>query len=244
MKWLLVGDLHYRLRQYDWIAEATPGFDVVVIAGDLLDIRSAVPLPAQAAAVSAQIARIGGRGVLLVASGNHDLDSRDAAGEKSTLWLQRARSPGLHVDGDSLMVESSLFTICPWWDGPNGRHQLEERLVGDAERERRRWVWVYHAPPSGSPVSWDGRREYGDAVLAEWIQRFQPDVVLTGHVHQAPFVDGGAWADRIGDTWVFNAGHEPGPVPSHIVIDVDEAQATWFASTERRTVALGAIAPN
>jgi Icc-related predicted phosphoesterase len=239
MKWLLVSDLHYRLRQYDWIADAAPDVDVVVIAGDLLDIRSAVPLAAQAVAVSAHIGRIGGRGVVLAASGNHDLDSRDASGEKCTLWLQRVRSPGLHVDGDSLLLDGTLFTICPWWDGPNGRRELEDRLTADAGREKQRWVWVYHSPPSGSPLSWDGRREFGDDVLAEWIQRFQPQVVLSGHVHQAPFVDGGGWAHRMGDTWVFNAGQEPGPVPSHIVIDLSAQEATWFASTERQTVGLG-----
>ncbi|MDT4977049.1 MAG: hypothetical protein QOG98_2807, partial [Pseudonocardiales bacterium] len=133
----------------------------------------------------------------------------------------------------------TLFTICPWWDGPNGRRELEERLVADAGREKQQWVWVYHSPPSGSPLSWDGRREFGDDVLADWIERFRPQVVLTGHVHQAPFVDGGGWADRIGDTWVFNAGQQPGPVPSHIVIDLSAQEATWFASTERQTVRLG-----
>ena len=83
MKWLLVSDLHYALRQYDWVAHVAPDFDAVVIAGDLLDVRSAVPIPAQTTAVAAQIARIGSRGTLAAASGNHDLDARDAAGEKS-----------------------------------------------------------------------------------------------------------------------------------------------------------------
>ena len=241
MKVLVVSDLHYRLRQYDWVADATPNVDVVVIAGDLLDIRSAVPLAAQAVAVSAQIGRIGSQGVLLAASGNHDLDGRDSVGEKSAQWLQRARSRGLHVDGDSLMVDTTLFTICPWWDGPNGRRVLQERLVSDAARPKGRWIWVYHAPPSGSPVSWDGRREFGDDALTEWIPRFQPDIVLAGHIHQAPWVDGGAWADRIGATWVFNAGQQPGPVPTHILIDLQAGEATWLASTERHTVALAAV---
>ena len=33
MKFLLVSDLHYALKQYDWTAAAAPDFDVVVIAG-------------------------------------------------------------------------------------------------------------------------------------------------------------------------------------------------------------------
>jgi Icc-related predicted phosphoesterase len=230
MKWLLVSDLHYGLRQYDWVAQVAPEFEAVIIAGDLLDIRSAVPLRAQMVAVSAQIARIGSRGTLAAASGNHDLDTRDAAGEKAAMWLQGARATGVHVDGDSLVVGDTRVTICPWWDGPAGRQGLEDRLLAESERGHECWAWVYHSPPTGSPLSWDGRREFGDDALAEWIERFQPDFVLTGHIHQAPFANGGGWADRVNGTWVFNPGREPGPVPAHIVIDFEARLATWFSS--------------
>jgi len=238
MRWLLVSDLHYGLRQYDWLAEVAADFDLVVIAGDLLDLRSPVPIAAQTAAVSAQIARIGGRGTLVAASGNHDLDDRDANGEKSARWLRRVRSSGVHVDGDSLMLGSTLVTICPWWEGSAGRQELEDRLVTDSARDHECWVWVYHAPPTGSPLSWDGRREYGDEVLAEWIGRFEPDFVLAGHIHQAPFANGGGWSDRIGRTWVFNPGREPGPVPAHIVVDLQSGRASWFSSEGPESVAL------
>jgi len=83
-----------------------------------------------------------------------------------------------------------------------------------ANRPRRRWIWVHHAPPAGSPLAWDGRRAWGDDQLSVWIERFTPDVVLAGHVHQAPFVPGGGWADRIGTTWVFNPGQQAGPAPA------------------------------
>ena len=49
----------------------------------------------------------------------------------------------------------------------------------------------------------------GDPYLLEWINRFKPDLVLSGHVHNAPFYPEGSWTDRIGDTRVFNAGREP-----------------------------------
>ena len=238
MQILLVSDLHYRLRQFDWVYDVAPEYDVVIIAGDLLSLRSPVPVAAQAVAVSALIGRIAGRGRLLVASGNHDLDGRDASGEKSALWLSGTRADGLHVDGDSPLVDTTLFTVCPWWDGEQGRLALEARLEVDAGREKERWVWDYHAPPSGSPLAWDGRKEYGDDVLAAWIRRFRPDLVVTGHIHQAPFADGGGWADRVDGTWVLNPGHEPAHVPSHIVIDLAAETASWFASTERETVAL------
>jgi len=238
MRLLLVSDLHYGLRQYDWLERVAGDFDAVIIAGDLLDLRSTVPIDAQAVAVSAQLARIAQKGTLVACSGNHDLNDRDAAGEKAAPWLQRARASGVLVDGDTVELGETLVTVCPWWDGPAGRGVLEERFVADAARERKRWAWVYHAPPAGSRLSWDGRQAYGDDALAAWIERFEPDMVITGHVHRSPFVDGGGWAERLGTTWLFNAGREPGPVPAHIVVDLAAGHATWFSSEGPESVAL------
>lgn len=61
-------------------------------------------------------------------------------------------------------------------------------------------MWVYHAPPACSPVSLVRGRDEGDADLRRWIERFQPDLVLTGHIHEAPFQKGGSWVDRLGRT--------------------------------------------
>lgn len=242
MRLLLVSDLHYRLPQFDWLMSAATdrelGLDLIVIAGDLLDIRSGVPLSAQSVAMSAQLRALGSRIEVLSASGNHDLDSRDAAGEKTARWLSRAASDRVHVDGESVMVDDTLFTVCPWWDGPKGRAALDTRLAIDADRPKGRWIWIYHAPPTGSPLSWDGRREYGDEALAEWLPVFEPAIVLAGHIHQAPFVDGGGWAHRSGNTWIFNAGHQPGPMPAHIVIDLDEGTARWRSATGAEEIQL------
>jgi Icc-related predicted phosphoesterase len=79
----------------------------------------------------------------------------------------------------------------------------------------------------------------GDEVLSGWIARFRPDLVLVGHVHQAPFARGGSWVDRVGSTWVFNAGQQLGPVPAHVTADLDANTATWTSTTERAAVVLG-----
>lgn len=33
--------------------------------------------------------------------------------------------------------------------------------------------------------------------------------------------------DRLGETWLFNAGKQVGPVPAHIEIDLDAGTAQW-----------------
>lgn len=227
MRLLLVSDLHYSLPQLDWLVQVAPSFDLVVLAGDQLDIGSAVPLDVQSVVILRYLSLLQAAGRVAVCSGNHDLTGPDVQGEQSALWLAEARADGVPSDGDSFVVGDTLVTVCPWWDGPLGRQALDARLAADAVRRPARWIWVYHWPPLGSPTCWTGRRDYGDADLAAWIGRHQPDIVLTGHVHESPFKPAGAWADRIGNTWVFNAGRQMGPVPAHIAIDLQAGSAAW-----------------
>jgi Icc-related predicted phosphoesterase len=229
MRLLLVSDLHYTLPQLDWVVGQAEGFDLVVLAGDHLDIASTVPLDAQTVVILRYLELMAERTAVVASSGNHDLTERDGHGEKAAPWLAAARSVGVAVDGDSVEVGGALVTVCPWWDGPVQREALEGQLARDDERGGRPWVWVYHWPPSESPTTWTGRRFYGDADLRDWIDAYRPDVVLAGHVHEPPFKPEGSWADRIGDTWVFNAGRQIGGVPAHVVVDLTEGTAVWWS---------------
>ena len=229
MRILSVSDLHYSLRQFDWVVDTSQEFDLVVLSGDHLDISSSVALDAQIAVVLQYLTLLRSTGRLAVSSGNHDLTGPDAHGEQAALWLSEARTAGVATDGDTLLIDDTLITVCPWWDGPVGRDAVAAQLARDAARRPRRWVWVYHWPPLGSPTCWTGRRHYGDEMLRGWIDEHSPDVVLTGHVHDPPFQPEGGWADRIGSTWVFNPGRQIGPVPTRIELDLDEQRATWVS---------------
>jgi len=235
---LLVSDLHYALPQFDWLVRVAPDFDLVVLAGDQLDISSPVAIDAQSVVILQYLELLHGAGRIAVSSGNHDLTGPDAGGEQAALWLAEARDQGVPTDGGSLTLDDTLITICPWWDGPKGRDTLEVQLAADAARRPSRWIWVYHWPPLGSPTCWTGKRHYGDADLVGWIERYQPDFVLSGHVHQPPFKPDGAWADRIGKTWVFNPGHQIGPVPAHIEIDFGAGSATWMSLLGTEAISL------
>jgi Icc-related predicted phosphoesterase len=229
MRLLLVSDLHYSLPQFDWVVAASPSFDLVAVAGDSLDINSYVPLDAQSVVVHRYLELIAASTQLVVSSGNHDLTGPDDQGEQSALWLHDRQMQGIPTDGASLLLDRTLITICPWWDGPLGRAEVVAQLTADSVRRPDTWIWLYHWPPLGSPTCWTGRRDYGDGDVRGWIEEFQPDIVLTGHVHEAPFKSDGSWADRIGHTWVFNAGHQIGKVPAHIAFDLTERRASWVS---------------
>jgi Icc-related predicted phosphoesterase len=240
MRLLCTSDIHYRLPQLDWLVAqaATDDVDVVVMPGDHLQVVGAAPLAAQVVVVSKYLDRIATSAVLLASSGNHDLDGPGTDGEQTASWLQRVRADGVHVDGDSVDLDGVRFTVCPWWDGPLGRDRVEAQLAAAAAHRPERWIWVYHSPPAGTRLCRAGLRDYPDPEAAAWIERWQPDIVVSGHIHQAPWVDGGGWYDRLGRTWVFNAGHQPGPVPAHVIIDLAAGAAEWVALPEHERVEL------
>jgi Icc-related predicted phosphoesterase len=240
MRCLVVADLHYSLPQFDWLLSVAPQFDLVIFAGDALDVGSLVDFRAQIIVVRKYLSRLSGLTRVILCSGNHDLDERNPEGEKIARWVDDVSQLGIASDGDSLTIGDTLFTVCPWWDGPLVRQRIVEQLRAAAAGRLKRWIWVHHAPPADSPTSWGGKRYFGDVELKQWIAEYQPYMVISGHVHQSPFIADGSWFDRSGVTWVFNAGHQFGRPPAYIVLDIDDQTAFWLSAADEQYIDLKA----
>jgi Icc-related predicted phosphoesterase len=235
---LVATDLHYRLGHYDWLVNAAETVDVVAITGDLADVASPVPVEVQVVVLDRYLDLLAEQAVVLAASGNHDLDGPGASGEQVAGWLRRRRDGRVHTDGTSVDLDGIRFTVCPWWDGPQTKAAVGDQLRVAAEGRPPRWVWLYHAPPGGTVLCRDGHREFPDNDLTAWIGSYEPDVVLTGHIHQAPWVDGGSWHDRVGRTTVFNPGKQVGKIPPHLSWDTETGVVEWFGVFSTETVTL------
>ena len=238
MRILAVTDVHYRLGHFDWLLANSASADVIAISGDLADIANPVPLEVQIFVIERYLEQLAESAVVLVVSGNHDLDGPGAHGEQVASWLRRPRNGPVHSDGASVDLDGYRFTMCPWWDGPITRQEVDAQLERAAVDRPRRWIWLYHAPPAGTVLCFDGRRTFPDQDLADWIARYQPDIVFTGHIHQAPWTEGGSWHDKLGDTYVFNAGHQVGKVPAHIRIDTSTGTVDWFGVFDNESITL------
>lgn len=232
MRLLFVADLHYSLKQFDWLLAEAAGYDMVAIGGDLLDLASALDADVQIAIVEKYLTLLSEKSVLVVSSGNHDGDHRNHADESIAAWLRAARGARVHVDGESFHLGDARVTICPWWDGEHSRAEVAAQLDREAALAPDPWIWIYHAPPEGARTSWAGRRFIGDESLREWIDRYQPAMVFSGHIHNSPFYDEGSWIDRLGRTWVFNPGRQPGPQPTFISVDLQSLTAEWRSATD------------
>ncbi|MGJ5178910.1 metallophosphoesterase family protein [Bradyrhizobium oligotrophicum] len=238
MRCLIVADLHYTLPQFDWLVAAADHFDTVVFAGDALDLASIVDIRAQIVVVRKYLALLAAKTRVMICSGNHDLEERSPEGEKIAAWIGTVRELGVAADGDDILIGETLFSVCPWWDGPLVKATIERQLEAAAARRPALWIWVHHAPPANSQVSWGGKRFFGDTELEGFIARHRPAMVISGHVHQSPFIKDGSWFDRVGPSWVFNTGRQPGRPPTYMVIDTDEGRAFWLAAGQAEWIDL------
>jgi predicted MPP superfamily phosphohydrolase len=87
MNVLFVADLHYALRQFDWLVARAPQYDAIIIGGDLLEIAGALEIDVQIVVIEKYLHRLRQLTRLIVSSGNHDGDSRNASDESVARWL-------------------------------------------------------------------------------------------------------------------------------------------------------------
>lgn len=227
MRILYAADLHYALRQFDWLGQQLPSHDLAILGGDLIDLGSAVDLEVQEVVVQKYLRRYGTERVVLVSSGNHDIQQVSPGGERTARWMEELGGATITPDYGSYERDGVVFTVCSWWDGPTTKARVETCLAADAERPKKYWIWLHHNPPAGTPVAWTGKHDAGDPVVREWIARYQPDIVFSGHIHNAPFYAEGCWHTRLGASWIFNPGKQIGPEPTHIIVDLAARRAEW-----------------
>ncbi|HET9374925.1 MAG TPA: metallophosphoesterase [Chthoniobacterales bacterium] len=121
MKMLFVADLHYTLKQFDWLLAHATDYDPIIIGGDLLDLGSVLDADTQIMVVEKYLYRLRQRTRVVVCSGNHDLDSCNPAGEAVAGWLHDVKAANLFLDGTNVELSGAFLTICPWWDADLSR---------------------------------------------------------------------------------------------------------------------------
>ena len=207
-KILHCADLHGNLDWYYWLREVAPGFDLVCLAGDLLDQRAGDSLRRQIAQVSTLLGSF--PAPLALCSGNHDVVPDDGA-MPGTAWLHKLRGPRCWVDGARWTWLGHEFR-CLGWNSP-----VPAASPGE--------IWITHAPPEYSAAGTNRRgQDFGDFEFGTSCRRRRgPRLALCGHVHEPR-----GWHDRVGPTLILNPGGSPGvPFPNHFVLDLDRGEAEW-----------------
>ncbi|MEJ1972087.1 MAG: metallophosphoesterase [Lacunisphaera sp.] len=97
MKILAVSDLHFGLTQFDWVAQQAGNYDLVIIAGDLLDVGGHLDLDAQITVVVKYLRTISAQPACWSAQAITTATRKTKKNETQEYvarWLQRVRSAG------------------------------------------------------------------------------------------------------------------------------------------------------
>ena len=207
MRCLLVSDLHYTLKQFDWLLSiALPLFNAVVIAGDHLDISSTVALDAQVVVGSSSTCGVLGS------------RRRHLHGLARATMISTVRNPDNEKVAALDVTRASYSASRPTETRVEiGRHAVHHLsvvgrpagvLVPSARNWRAmpnsaavRWVWVYHGPARTIAGQLD-RAESSMAITALVLngsKQYQPGHrAHRAHSSGAVPKPGGSWVDRLG----------------------------------------------
>ncbi|MFZ5427387.1 MAG: metallophosphoesterase [Thermodesulfobacteriota bacterium] len=192
--WIAFGDVHGHVRNLKHIPEL-PGAAGVIVSGDLT-VRGGVT---EARRVIDAVRAF--NPLVLAQIGNMDHESVQE-------WLD-GRGMGIHARTVELAPGLGLMGV--GWSGPTPfgtpsevpDGQLAEwlEMAHDMARGFERLVLVSHTPPYGTKTDVTGSGAHvGSRAVRDFIEKTQPEVCITGHIHEARSVD------AIGRTMVINPG--------------------------------------
>lgn len=195
--WIGFGDIHGDYSNLERIAEL-PEAAGVIITGDLTTRGSMHEAERILAAVKARNPNV------YAQIGNMDTDVVHTFLEDQGVNIH-AKAVALHPQVDMIAVGMSsptpFGTPSEFPDEALGRwlEAAHAKVTGAANL-----LVVAHDPPYGTKADdIGGGRHVGSRAVRAFIERVQPGVCLTGHIHEARSVD------RLGDTVIINPGMLP-----------------------------------
>jgi Icc-related predicted phosphoesterase len=240
MRILITADIHNNPAWLNFLCSAAQGFDLLVIAGDVFDALDGGGTVEQAQDFDRFLAAIKGPCVAFT-SGNHDVLTTETPQEGSQRmlemivaknWWDPLAKPGLViVPGQAVFLPIGLVVSTHPYRFDSENEVGDGLLWAEGAKLRRQnrcpWLAVHHEPPVRTLV---GERDGPPSALEEAIDRWQPNYLASGHLHNRPFDTDGAFVDRVEATVCFNPGccHQS-PAPNHIVLDTRSGTAEWRA---------------
>jgi Calcineurin-like phosphoesterase len=230
MKILITADLHYRESWFRWLIEQAKDFDLVCIAGDLLDMFGE-PRTMQAIRVSGWIKELAKKTRVALCSGNHDDTGRQTNADRAPVyeWLAAlGKDPNVTTDGATVVVDGLIVTTVPYHCTKEQKRIWLER--GRSVCESRDWPWLvlHHVPPLAYPNSCGEER-----AAIELLEYYGPKYWVSGHSHQFPYLAERSWTRVIKGVQLLVPGQLlAAPFPNHIILDTNSRQARWETSSK------------
>lgn len=232
MRILLTADIHYNSNWFAWLSEQALNFDLIAIAGDLLNIFVDIDLAAQIVLAQAHCRRIAENTHLVISSGNHDAtgDVVLPPSAPAYQWLVELSSvKNVTPDGQTEIVRDLVVSTIPYGSIPITSSPLFESGHRLRAETGKKWLVIHHEPPALNNI------ETGESNgLRKLLEEYKPNYCVSGHIHNQPYELGGRWAHLIGETILFTPGQIPyAPWPNHIELNLATGKAYWRTTRPR-----------
>lgn len=194
MRIVSFGDVHMSLQTIDQLAPELEQADLVIVSGDLTNFGGRDDAEQVVEAVERHMRQV------LAVSGN--LDQREV--------MDFLRERGISLHGESRRIGDLGIFGCggsnftpfrtPTEFSEEDLGALLDRGYGQVS-DAPHVLMVCHTPPANTATDRISTGQHvGSPTVRAFIEKHQPGVCITGHIHESPGVD------RIGRTTVVNAG--------------------------------------
>jgi predicted phosphodiesterase len=231
MKLVLTADLHFRLHWFRWLTEQAPDFDLICIAGDLLDMFRSDTRIEQAREIGTLIRELADLVPVALCSGNHDNAGRLVSHDRASLYewfIDLGTHRNIITDGSTRKLENLIVTTVPY----HCSRQEKSIWLDRGSTIRRQigipWIVLHHVPPkNGLGVSNEERE--ASALLAA----YRADYFVSGHDHAFPYTSGQSWNQKLGRVSLLVPGQLlKAPFPNHIKLNTESGEVSWQTASE------------
>jgi predicted MPP superfamily phosphohydrolase len=231
MRLLLTTDLHYRIHWFRWLIEQAPDFDLVCIAGDLLDMFKSETRMEQAREITRLIRELGDLVAVAVCSGNHDNAGRLVSHDRASVYgwfIDLGTHRNIITDGSTRKLENLIVTTVPYHCSRQEKSIWLDRGSTIRKQTGMPWIVLHHVPAKrGAGVSGE------ESEAAEVLGAYKPDYFVSGHDHAFPYTSGQSWNQKLGKVSVLVPGQLlRAPFPNHIKLDAESGELSWHSVSD------------
>jgi predicted MPP superfamily phosphohydrolase len=225
MKLLLTADLHFRLHWIRWLIEQAPDFDLVCIAGDLLDMFKGETRIEQAREIRTLVKELADIVPVAICSGNHDNAGRLVSHDRASVYewfIDLGTHRNIITDGSTRKLENLIVTTIPYHCSRQGKSVWLDRGSTILRQTGIPWLVLHHVPAKiGLGVSAE------ESEAAELLAAYRPDYFVSGHDHAFPYTARQSWNQKLGESRLLVSGQLlAAPIPNYITLH--STSDTWI----------------
>jgi Calcineurin-like phosphoesterase len=231
MKLLITADLHFCLHWFRWLIEQAPDFDLICIAGDLLDMFKSETRTEQARQITRLIRELADIVPVAVCSGNHDNAGRLASHDRASVYewfIDLGTQRRIITDGSTRKLEDVIVTTVPYHCSRQEKSIWLDRGSTIHKQTGIPWIVLHHVPPkNGSGVSGE------ELEASELLAAYRPDYFVSGHDHMFPYASGQSWNQKLGASRLLVPGQLlRAPFPNYIKLETDSGELSWHTASD------------